>query len=116
MVKRDEDGYYTLVDRKANMIITGGENVYPSEVEGVVGQHKAVRDVAVIGIPDAKWGEMVKAIVVLHAGVEPSEALAKEIIESRKIRSPDSNVPRPWISSRTKKCPGPRPAKFCTAF
>jgi acyl-CoA synthetase (AMP-forming)/AMP-acid ligase II len=84
MVKRDEDGYYTLVDRKANMIITGGENVYPSEVEGVVGQHKAVRDVAVIGIPDAKWGEMVKAIVVLHAGYEPSENLAKEILESTK--------------------------------
>jgi acyl-CoA synthetase (AMP-forming)/AMP-acid ligase II len=84
MVKRDKDGYYTLVDRKANMIITGGENVYPSEVEGVVGQHKAVRDVAVIGIPDAKWGEMVKAVVVLHAGFQPSEELAKEIIESTK--------------------------------
>jgi acyl-CoA synthetase (AMP-forming)/AMP-acid ligase II len=84
MVKRDEDGYYTLVDRKANMIITGGENVYPSEVEGVVAQHKAVRDVAVIGIPDAKWGEMVKAIVVLHQGYQPSEELAKEIVESTK--------------------------------
>jgi fatty-acyl-CoA synthase len=84
MVKRDQDGYYTLVDRKANMIITGGENVYPSEVEGVVGQHKAVRDVAVIGIPDAKWGEMVKAIVVLHQGYPPSEELAKEILESTK--------------------------------
>jgi acyl-CoA synthetase (AMP-forming)/AMP-acid ligase II len=84
MVKRDQDGYYTLVDRKANMIITGGENVYPSEVEGVIGQHKAVRDVAVIGIPDTKWGEMVKAIVVLHAGYQPSEELAKEILESTK--------------------------------
>jgi acyl-coenzyme A synthetase/AMP-(fatty) acid ligase len=84
MVKRDQDGYYTLVDRKANMIITGGENVYPSEVEGVIGQHKAVRDVAVIGVPDAKWGEMVKAIVVLHAGYQPSEGLAKEILESTK--------------------------------
>lgn len=85
MVRRDEDGYYTLVDRKANMIITGGENVYPSEVEGcVAASHKAVRDVAVIGIPDPKWGEAVKAVVVLHEGYEPSEELGKEIIESTK--------------------------------
>ena len=84
MVKRDEDGYYVLVDRKANMIITGGENVYPSEVENVVGSHEAVKDVAVIGIPDDKWGEAVKAVVVLHSGHEPSEALAKEIIDFTK--------------------------------
>jgi acyl-CoA synthetase (AMP-forming)/AMP-acid ligase II len=85
MVRRDEDGYYTLVDRKANMIITGGENVYPSEVEGcVAANHKAVKDVAVIGIPDPKWGEAVKAVVVLHDGYEPSEKLAKEILEATK--------------------------------
>jgi fatty-acyl-CoA synthase len=81
MVKRDEDGYYTLVDRKANMIITGGENVYPSEVEEVVGSHEAVQDVAVIGIPDDKWGEAIKAVVVLSAGYEPGEDLAKEILD-----------------------------------
>jgi acyl-CoA synthetase (AMP-forming)/AMP-acid ligase II len=81
MVKRDEDGYYTLVDRKANMIITGGENVYPSEVEEVVGSHEAVQDVAVIGIPDDKWGEAIKAVVVLKAGYEPGEDLAKEILD-----------------------------------
>jgi fatty-acyl-CoA synthase len=81
MVKRDEDGYYTLVDRKANMIITGGENVYPSEVEEVVGSHEAVQDVAVIGIPDDKWGEAIKAVVVLNAGYEPGEDLAKEILD-----------------------------------
>jgi len=84
MVRRDEDGYYVLVDRKANMIITGGENVFPSEVEGAVASHKSVRDVAVIGIPDPKWGESVKAVVVLHQGYQPSEALAKEIMESTK--------------------------------
>jgi fatty-acyl-CoA synthase len=84
MVTRDEDGYYVLVDRKANMIITGGENVYPSEVENVVGSHEAVKDVAVIGIPDDKWGEAVKAVVVLHSGHEPSEDLAKEIIQFTK--------------------------------
>ena len=81
MVKRDEDGYYTLVDRKANMIITGGENVYPSEVEGTMGAHEAVKDVAVIGIPDDKWGEAIKAIVILHDGYEPSDDLAKELME-----------------------------------
>jgi acyl-CoA synthetase (AMP-forming)/AMP-acid ligase II len=68
LASRDEDGFYHLVDRKANMIITGGENVYPSEVEGVLGAHPAVRDVAVIGVPDETWGEAVHAVVVLHAG------------------------------------------------
>jgi acyl-CoA synthetase (AMP-forming)/AMP-acid ligase II len=81
MVKRDPDGYYELVDRKANMIITGGENVYPSEVEGAVGAHEAIRDIAVIGIPDEKWGESIKAVAVLHDGREPSETLEKEILE-----------------------------------
>ena len=84
MAKRDEDGYYILVDRKANMIITGGENVYPSEVEAVVATHEAVKDVAVIGVPDPKWGESVKAVVVLKDGYEPTEELAKEIIEWTK--------------------------------
>ncbi|MFO7874963.1 MAG: AMP-binding protein [Desulfovermiculus sp.] len=76
---RDRDGYYYLVDRKANMIITGGENVYPSEVENALGLHEAVKDVAVIGIPHEKWGEEVKACIVLHSGFEPSEDLAREI-------------------------------------
>jgi acyl-CoA synthetase (AMP-forming)/AMP-acid ligase II len=81
MVKRDEDGYYTLVDRKANMIITGGENVYPSEVEGILVAHEAVKDIAVIGIPDDKWGEAIKAVVVLSEGYEPGDDLAKEIMD-----------------------------------
>jgi fatty-acyl-CoA synthase len=73
---RDEGGYYFLVDRKSNMIITGGENVYPSEVENVLGAHEAVKDVAVIGVPDAVWGERVQAVVVLHPGTSASpEAL-----------------------------------------
>ena len=73
MARRDEDGYYHLVDRKANMIISGGENIYPSEVEQVVGAHPAVMDVAVIGVPDDKWGEAVHAVVVLHAGEATTE-------------------------------------------
>lgn len=86
MCRRDEDGYYYLVDRKANMIITGGENVYPSEVENCVGGHEAVRDVAVIGVPDERWGEAIKAVVVLHDGYEPSEQLAQEIMAFCKGR------------------------------
>jgi acyl-CoA synthetase (AMP-forming)/AMP-acid ligase II len=84
MGKRDEDGYYYLVDRKKNMIITGGENVYPSEVENVIGAHPAVKDVAVIGVPDEKWGESVTAIVVLHRGYQPGQELAEEIIDFTK--------------------------------
>lgn len=60
----DEQGFYTLVDRKKDMIITGGENVYPIEVEQVLYQHPQVREVAVIGVPDARWGERVVAVVV----------------------------------------------------
>ena len=74
MARRDEDGYIWLVDRKSNMIISGGENVYPSEVEGVIGAHAAVKDVAVIGVPHEKWGESVLAVVVLHEGEELTEA------------------------------------------
>ncbi len=74
MARRDADGYIWLVDRKKNMIISGGENVYPSEVEAVVGACPKVKDVAVIGLPDAKWGERVHAVVILHDGAFASEA------------------------------------------
>ncbi len=68
MARRDADGYYYLVDRKSNMIISGGENIYPSEVEAVLGAHPAVKEVAVIGTPDPKWGERVHGVVVLREG------------------------------------------------
>jgi acyl-CoA synthetase (AMP-forming)/AMP-acid ligase II len=71
---RDAEGFIHLVDRKSNMIISGGENVYPSEVEGVLGAHPKVKDVAVVGVPHDKWGEAVHAVVVLHQGAEASEA------------------------------------------
>ncbi len=78
MARRDADGFYTLVDRKSNMIITGGEKVYPSEVEQVLARHPDVQDVAVIGIPDAKWGEAVAAVVVPRPGKDPSTASVLE--------------------------------------
>jgi fatty-acyl-CoA synthase len=65
---KDEEGYLFLVDRKANMIISGGENIFPSEVENCVGGFEKVKDVAVIGIPHEKWGETIMAVVVLHEG------------------------------------------------
>jgi long-chain acyl-CoA synthetase len=62
------------------MIISGGVNIYPAEVEGVLSEHPAVGDVAVIGVPDAEWGEQVKAVVELVEGVPPSDELASELI------------------------------------
>lgn len=100
---RDGDGYYHLVDRKNNMIITGGENVYPSEVENLIGSHPAVKDVAVIGVPDDKWGERVHAVVVLHpdASVDEQELLAwckERIAGHKRPRSltfiPEVDMPR----------------------
>jgi fatty-acyl-CoA synthase len=73
MARRDEDGFLYLVDRRSNMIISGGENIYPSEVEAVLGTHPAVRDVAAIGLPDLKWGERVHGVVVLKAGMEAAD-------------------------------------------
>ncbi len=74
MARRDADGYYYLVDRKSNMIISGGENIYPSEVEQVLGAHPLVKDVAVIGAADPKWGERVHGVVVLREGAATTEA------------------------------------------
>jgi acyl-CoA synthetase (AMP-forming)/AMP-acid ligase II len=74
---RDEDGYFYIVDRKKDMIVSGGFNVFSAEVEHVVNGHPAVEDCVVIGVPDAKWGEAVKAVVKLKAG---HTAAADEII------------------------------------
>ncbi|MCR9179215.1 MAG: fatty acid--CoA ligase [Erythrobacteraceae bacterium] len=70
----DEDGYLYIHDRVKDMIISGGENVYPAEVENALYAHPKVADVAVIGVPDAKWGEAVKACVVVQPGEELTEA------------------------------------------
>ena len=103
MARRDTEGYIWLVDRKSNMIISGGENVYPSEVEGVLGQHPAVRDVAVVGVPHDKWGETPLAVVVLHPGQAADEAqlrdwcrqrLAGFKVPSRVVMVEEGDMPR----------------------
>jgi acyl-CoA synthetase (AMP-forming)/AMP-acid ligase II len=81
MATRDEDGFFNIVDRKDNMIITGGEHVYPSEVEEAVGSHECVFDCAVVGLPDEKWGEKVAAVVITRPGVDPRSITAKDIME-----------------------------------
>ncbi|MBN3730749.1 AMP-binding protein [Burkholderia sp. Tr-20390] len=88
----DRDGYLHITDRKKDMIISGGFNVYPSEVEQVIWAHPAVQDCAVIGVPDDKWGEAVKAVVELNAGQQVSAeelvALCKEKLGS--VKAPKS--------------------------
>jgi acyl-CoA synthetase (AMP-forming)/AMP-acid ligase II len=81
MAKKDKDGFFHIVDRKDNMIITGGEHVYPSEVEEVVGSHECVFDCAVVGLPDDKWGEKVAAVVIPRPGVDPKSITEKDIME-----------------------------------
>ena len=80
MARKDEDGFFQIVDRKDNMIISGGENIYPSEVEEVVGNQECVFDCAVIGLPDDKWGEKVVAVVIPKGTEEEdvTEAMIKD--------------------------------------
>ncbi|WP_404850432.1 class I adenylate-forming enzyme family protein [Dietzia kunjamensis] len=70
----DEDGYFYIVDRKKDMVISGGENVYPAEVEQILHRHEGVQDVAVIGVPHEKWGETVVAVVTERPGADLDEA------------------------------------------
>jgi acyl-CoA synthetase (AMP-forming)/AMP-acid ligase II len=91
MAYQDEDGYFVLVDRKANMIITGGENVFPSEVENLLGSHPAVKYVAVIGVPHEKWGESVKAVVTLYQG---KTVMEKELIDHCRGKIAGYKIPK----------------------
>lgn len=87
----DDEGFLYVADRKKDMIISGGENIYPAEVEQVLYQHPAVLDTAVIGIPDARWGEAAMALVVLKPG---ARAEAEEIIAAAQGRLARYKIPR----------------------
>src|SRR3712207_2322998 len=76
----DEDGYLYLCDRKSDMIISGGVNIYPAEIEGELSTHPDVADVAVFGIPHADWGEEIKAVVQPADGVEGGPELEQRLI------------------------------------
>jgi long-chain acyl-CoA synthetase len=90
----DEDGYLFISDRAKDMIISGGVNIYPAEVEGVLSEHPSVGDVAVIGVPDPEWGEQVKAVVELVEGVAPGDELAAELVAFCQERIARYKCPR----------------------
>ncbi|MER7717726.1 long-chain-fatty-acid--CoA ligase [Streptomyces flaveolus] len=88
----DKDGYLFITDRIKDMVITGGENVYPIEVESALAEHPAVLDVAVFGTPDEKWGEAVTAAVVLRPGAEP--VTAQDLVDFTRERIASYKKPR----------------------
>jgi long-chain acyl-CoA synthetase len=87
----DEAGYLFLTDRIKDMIVSGGENVYPVEVEEALAQHAGVAEVAVIGVPDPRWGETVKALVVPRPGARPA---AEDLIAFARERLAGYKLPR----------------------
>ncbi|EHK82590.1 AMP-binding protein [Rhodococcus pyridinivorans] len=90
VARADKNGFMTIVDRKKDMIVTGGFNVFPREIEDVISSHPAVASVAVVGVPDTKWGEAVKACVVLRDG---QSVPVEELIE--KVRAAKGSVHAP---------------------
>jgi fatty-acyl-CoA synthase len=101
----DEEGFIYVVDRKKDMITSGGENIYPKEIEEVLYTHPKILEAAVIGVPDKKWGESVKAVVVLKSGEEMSE---EEVIEFSKANLASYKKPRSvvFISTLPKTASG----------
>jgi long-chain acyl-CoA synthetase len=90
----DDEGWVYLADRKSSMIISGGVNIYPVEIEQVIGEHPAVADVGVFGIPDAEWGESVKAAVEVKAGIVAGHELEADILRFARERLARYKVPR----------------------
>jgi fatty-acyl-CoA synthase len=91
LAQRDEDGDYTIVGRLKDMIKSGGENIYPAEVEDLMHSHPAVAEAALIPVPDPKWGEVGRAIIALKPGIETSE---KELIEWMREQIAHFKVPK----------------------
>jgi acyl-CoA synthetase (AMP-forming)/AMP-acid ligase II len=93
MARRDEDGFYYIVDRKKDVVISGGINIYPREVETVLDAHPAIAETAVIGVPDARWGEQLVAYVVFKGGARPDEA---ELTAHARARLADYKLPKAY--------------------
>jgi long-chain acyl-CoA synthetase len=90
----DEDGFLFLTDRSANLIISGGVNVYPAEIDAVLLEHPAVADAAAIGVPNEEWGEEVKAVVQLKPGIAASDELAEQLLAHCRARLAHYKCPR----------------------
>jgi len=90
----DDDGYVRIVDRIKDLIISGGENISPAQVESVFFQHEAVADCAVIGVPDERWGEVGRAVVVLREPFTPDEAMAARLLAFAAERLAKYKVPK----------------------
>lgn len=121
----DDEGFLRIVDRKKDMIITGGFNVYPREIEDVLGAHPLVSNCAVVGVPDERWGEAVKAVVVLRPGAAPCADELIALVRERKgpVQAPKSvefvdAIPMTAVGKPDKKAlraryspppPGPAP-------
>jgi len=90
----DEDGYLFITGRVKDLIIRGGENIAAGEIEATLDSHDAIAESAVIGVPDAEWGEELKAIVVLEPGTSPSDALREELREYTRERLASFKRPR----------------------
>ena len=90
LARRDSEGYYSIVGRSKDLIISGGENIYPAEVESVLHAHPAVAEAALIGVPDEKWGEVGRAIVVRQNGCCRSPLMTSASFVSRVWRATKS--------------------------
>ena len=98
LVRHDAEGFYYIVDRKKDMFISGGENIYPFEIEDVLNRHGAVREAAVIGIPHDKWGEVGRAYVVFKEGYQVSK---EELADFCRAHLARYKVPREFVILRT---------------
>ncbi len=105
MGKKDEDGFYYLVDRKANMIISGGEHVFPSEVEKIIVSHPTVIECAVIGLQDDKWGEKITAICVLIKTKTPTDELTKDLHKYCEDNLARFKIPKQVLYIKTEEMP-----------
>ena len=110
MARTDEDGYFYIVDRKKDLIIRGGYNVYPREVEEVLFEHPKIREAAVVGVPHDEWGEEIGAAVVLHEG---EELAPRRSAPTSRSGSPPTST-RAWSGSSTT-CPRAPPARSSSA-